>query len=268
MAAPLPSRGVILVYENVIVERGPVGHLTLNRPQARNALNGPHMRDILAALRELETAAEVRVIVVKGAGRGFCAGADIHQFLGKKPMEAREHLKQVAEIIETIAKLPKPVIAQVHGFALAGGCGLAAACDLTFAAEDARFGLPEIKIGLWPHTVMAPILRAVPRKIGLEYFFSGEPFDGQEAARIGLANRAVPADQLESTVTQFAETLAKQSPVAMQLGKDAFYTMADMEYFKSLRYLREMITLHTLTDDGQEGPRAWGEKREPQWTGL
>lgn len=255
-------------YENILLEKGPVATLTLNRPDARNSLNGPHMRDIAAGLRELDADPAVHVIVMKGAGRGFCAGADIAQFLGKKVYEAREHLKGVADVIETIAKVGKPVIAQVHGFALAGGCGLAVACDITYAADDAIFGTPEINIGLWPHTVMAPIFRAIGRKKGLEMMMTGDRLTAAEAERAGLITRAVPADQLEARVRELAEKLAAKSPSALKLGKDAFYTMTDMEYFKSLRYLREMITLNTLTEDGQEGPRSFVEKREPRWTGM
>lgn len=257
-----------MTYENILLEKGPVATLTLNRPEARNSLNGPHMRDIIAGLRELDVDDEVRVIIIKGAGRGFCAGADIGQFLGKKIYEAREHLKGVADVIETIAKVGKPVVAQVHGFALAGGCGLAAACDITYAAEDAVFGTPEINIGLWPHTVMAPIFRVIGRKKGLEMMFLGERIDAKEAERSGLVTRAVPADLLETTVGEMAGKIATKSPAALRIGKEAFYTMADMEYFKSLRYLREMITLHTMTEDGQEGPRSFAEKRAPRWKGM
>lgn len=255
-------------YENILLEQGPVGTLIMNRPQARNSLNGPHMRDIIAGLRELEADPAVHVIVMKGAGRGFCAGADISQFLGKKVFEAREHLKGVADVIEVIAKAGKPVIAQVHGFALAGGCGLAAACDITYAAEDAIFGTPEVNIGLWPHTVMAPIFRAIGRKKGLEMMFTGDRMDAKEAERCGLITRVFPADKLEEAVQQLATKLAGKSPVALKLGKEAFYNMTDMEYFKSLRYLREMITLHSMTEDGQEGPRSFTEKRPPAWTGM
>jgi len=205
---------------------------------------------------------------MKGAGRGFCAGADIGQFLGKKVFEAREHLKGVADVIEVIAKAGKPVIAQVHGFALAGGCGLAAACDITYAAEDAIFGTPEINIGLWPHTVMAPIFRAIGRKKGLEMMFTGDRMDAKEAERCGLITRVVPPDQLDAVVQELATKLASKSPVALKMGKEAFYNMTDMEYFKSLRYLRDMITLHSVTEDGQEGPRSFTEKRPPVWTGM
>lgn len=253
-------------YDNVLVETGPIATLTLNRPEARNALNGPHMRDILAALRELEANPEVRVIIMRGAGRGFCAGADIGEFLGKGVMVARDYLRTVADILEQLFRMPKPVIAQVHGFALAGGCGLAVGCDFTIAAEDALFGLPEINIGLWPYTVMVPIMRCVPRKVAWELFATGERIDGREAARIGMANRAVPAERLEDEVRALAEKLASKSSSTMAMGKQAFMTMTDLEFIKALQYAREMIVLNTMTEDGQEGPRSFKEKRPPRWT--
>lgn len=251
-------------YDNVLVEAGPIAMLTLNRPEARNALNGPHMRDILAALRALDADPDVRVVILRGAGRGFCAGADIGEFLGKGIMVARDYLRTVADIMEQLFRMTTPVIAQVHGFALAGGCGLAVACDFTLAAEDALFGLPEINIGLWPYTVMVPIMRCVPRKAAWELFALGDRIDGREAARIGMANRAVPAEQLEDTVRALAEKLAMKSAATMQLGKQAFMTMTDLEAIKALQYAREMIVLNTLTEDGQEGPRSFKEKRQPR----
>jgi enoyl-CoA hydratase/carnithine racemase len=255
-------------YKNILLKKGVVAELIMNRPEARNSLNGPHMRDIVAGLCELEADPTVRVIVMKGAGHGFSAGADISQLVGKKVYEAREHLKGVADIIETIAKTGKPVIAQVHGFALAGGLGVAVSCDITYVAEDAALGTPEVNIGLWPHTIMAPIFRAIGRKKGIEMMFTGDRIDAKEAERYGLITRAVPSDQLEAAVSELATKLAEKSPSALKIGKEAYYTMTDMEYFKSLHYLREMITLHSMTEDGQEGPRSFMDTRAPRWSGM
>lgn len=255
-------------YKNILLKKGVIAELIMNRPEARNSLNGPLMREIVAGLRELDGDSMVRVIVMKGAGRGFSAGADIRQLVGKKIYEAREHLKGVADIIETIAKIGKPVISQVHGFALAGGLGVAVSCDITYVAEDAALGTPEINIGLWPHTIMAPIFRAIGRKKGIEMMFTGDQIDAKEAERFGLVTRAVSSDQLQAAVNELATKLVKKSPSALKIGKEAYYTMADMEYFKSLRYLREIITLHSMTEDGQEGPRSFMEKRAPRWSGM
>lgn len=255
-------------YKNILLKKGFVAELIMNRPEARNSLNGPLMRDIICSLGELNEDPMVRVIVMKGAGPGFSAGADINQFFDKKVYEAREHLKGVADIIETIAKIGKPVIAQVHGFALAGGLGVAVSCDITYVAEDAALGTPEVNIGLWPHTIMAPIFRAIGRKKGIEMMFTGDRIDAKEAERCGLITRAFPIDQLEEAVSKLATKLTEKSPAALKIGKEAYYTMTDMEYFKSLHYLKEMITLHSMTEDGKEGPRSFIEKRSPRWSGM
>lgn len=160
-----------------------------------------------------------------------------------------------------------PVIAQVHGYALAGGCGLAAGCDLVIASDDAVFGLPEIKVGLVPLIVMAPILRAVGRKRGLLMILSGEPVSAREAFEMGLVSRLVPRADLERETMTLAGKLAKLSPTALGLAKEAAGTIQDMEYGKSLRYLRELITLVGLSDDAKEGIAAFFEKREPRWRG-
>jgi enoyl-CoA hydratase/carnithine racemase len=160
-----------------------------------------------------------------------------------------------------------PVIAQVHGYALAGGCGLAAGCDLVLASEDALFGLPEIKVGLLPLIVMAPILRAVGRKRGLLMILSGEPVSAREAFEMGLVSRVVPRADLERETSMLAGKLARLSPAALGLAKEASATIQDMEYGKSLRYLRELITLVALSDDAKEGIAAFFDKRDPQWKG-
>ncbi len=160
-----------------------------------------------------------------------------------------------------------PVIAQVHGYALAGGCGLAAGCDLVIASEDAVFGLPEIKVGLLPLVVMAPILRAVGRKRGLLMILSGESVSAREAFDMGLVSRVVPRAGLARETAVLASTLAGFSPAAVALAKEAAFTIQDMDYGASLRYLRELITLVGMSDDAKEGIAAFFAKRPPQWKG-
>jgi enoyl-CoA hydratase len=156
-----------------------------------------------------------------------------------------------------------PVIAQVHGFALAGGCGLAVACDVVLAADDAVFGLPEINVGLLPLMVKAPILRSMGRKRGMLMVLSGEPVSAHEAFEMGLVSRVVPRAELATETT----ALARWSPTAVGLAKEAAATIQDMEYGKSVRYLRELITLVGLSDDAREGIAAFFAKREPEWKG-
>ena len=246
-----------------------VARVTLNRPEVRNALNEALLRELEAALRRLEDDAGARVVVLRGAGdRAFCAGADLRR-VGDRgtTLEARESFGGLARILEHMARMRTPVIAQVHGHALAGGCGLAAGADIVVAADDAVFGLPEIKVGLLPLIVMAPILRAVGRKRGLLMILSGEPVGAREAYEMGLVSRLVPRADLAGAVDALARTLAGYSPTALGLAKEAAATAPDMEYGAALRYLRELITLVALSDDAREGIAAFFEKRPPRWTG-
>ncbi len=246
-----------------------VARLTLNRPEVRNALNHALISELEAALRRLEADPAARVIVLRGAGdRAFCAGADL-KGVGDRgtTLQARESFSGLARVLELMARMRTPVIAQVHGFALAGGCGLAAGADIVVAADDAVFGLPEIKVGLLPLIVMAPILRAVGRKRGLLMIMSGESVSAREAYDMGLVSRLVPRAELESTVDALARTLAGYSPTALGLAKEAAATAPDMEYGAALRYLRELLTLVALSDDAREGIAAFFEKRPPRFTG-
>ena len=243
--------------------------VTLNRPAVRNALNPAMLADLEAALRRLEDDPAARAIVLRGAGdRAFCAGADL-KGVGDRgtTLQARESFGGLARILEFMSRMRTPIIAQVRGYALAGGCGLAAGCDVVVAADDAVFGLPEIRVGLLPLIVMAPILRAVGRKRAMLMILSGEPVSAREAYEMGLVSRLVPPGDLESAVTALATMLAGYSPTALGLAKEAASMVSDMEYGAALRYLREMITLVALSDDAREGIAAFFEKRVPRWTG-
>jgi enoyl-CoA hydratase/carnithine racemase len=259
-----------VTYETLLtsLEDG-VARITLNRPEVRNALSRTMIQELGAALAAAEADPAARVIVLSGAGdQAFCAGADL-KGVGDRgtTLQARESFSGLARILEAITTMRTPVIAQVHGFALAGGCGLAAGCDLVVAAEDARFGLPEIKVGLLPLIVMAPILRAVGRKRGLLMILGGEPVSAREAFEMGLVSLLVPRAELAERTIALARRLARASPTAVGLAKEAAYTIQDMEYGKSLRYLRELITLVGLSDDAREGIAAFFAKREPEWKG-
>ena len=246
-----------------------VARVTLNRPEVRNALNEALLRELEASLRRLEDDPAARAIVLRGAGdRAFCAGADLKQVADRgTTLQARESFGGLARILELMARMRTPVIAQVHGYALAGGCGLAAGADIVVASDDAVFGLPEIKVGLLPLIVMAPILRAVGRKRGLLMILTGEPVPAREAYEMGLVSRVVPRADLERVVGDLARTLAGYSPTALGLAKEAASMVPDMEYGAALRYLRELITLVALSDDAREGIAAFFEKRPPRFTG-
>lgn len=246
-----------------------VARVTLNRPEVRNALNEALLRELESALRRLEDDPAARVVVLRGAGdRAFCAGADLRKVADRgTTLQARESFGGLGRILEHMARMRTPVIAQVHGHALAGGCGLAAGADIVVAADDATFGLPEIKVGLLPLVVMAPILRAVGRKRGLLMILTGEPVSAREAYEMGLVSRLVPRGDLGGAVDALARTLAGYSPTALGLAKEAAGMVPDMEYGAALRYLRELITLVALSDDAREGIAAFFEKRPPRFTG-
>ena len=257
-------------YETLLTSlQDGVARVTLNRPEARNALSLRLVQELEAALAAYEADPDARVIVLAGAGdRAFCAGADL-KGAGERgtTLQARESFSGLPRILEAIARMRTPVIAQVHGFALAGGCGLAVGCDLIVASDDAQFGLPEIKIGVLPLIVMAPILRAAGRKRGLLMILSGEPVSAREAFEMGLVSLVVPRGELEATTTALARKLAGWSPMAVGIAKEAAATIQDMEYAKSLRYLRELTTLVFMSDDAREGIAAFFEKRGPDWKG-
>jgi enoyl-CoA hydratase len=259
-----------VTYETLLVEvvEG-VATVTLNRPEVRNALNPTLVGELEAALTALEADSAARVIVLRGAGdKAFCAGADL-KGVGDRgtALQARESFSGLPRILEAMARMRTPLIAQVHGFALAGGCGLAVGCDIVVAADDAVFGLPEIRIGLLPLIVMAPILRAAGRKRGMLMVLSGEPVSAREALEMGLVSKLVPRAALDAEVRALAVKLAGLSPTALGLAKEAAATSTEMDYGGALRYLRELTTLVFLSDDAREGVKAFFEKRAPRWSG-
>jgi enoyl-CoA hydratase/carnithine racemase len=223
-----------------------------------------------AALAHIDDDTTSRAVILRGAGgRAFCAGADLKgMFREGSILEAREQYTALAEVLETIPGMRTPVIARVHGYALAGGCGLAAACDIVVASEDAVFGLPEIKLGLLPLMVLAPILRtATPRRI-LELVLTGRELAAREAQDIGLVTRVVPREDLDRTVDEIAQTLAGLSPATVSLGKDAFYRALDLTPAQVLAQMRDLLTIVARSEDAQEGIAAFLEKRPPRWKGL
>jgi enoyl-CoA hydratase/carnithine racemase len=259
-----------MVYQNLLVGRdGAVWRIKLNRPEVRNALNAVLLQELCQVLEEANADSQLRVIILEGAGGHFCAGRDLNEMLaGDSVLELRSSMDMVARVLETMARTGPLIVAKVRGYALAGGFGLVAAADLAVASEDAVFGLPEIHRGLFPMTVMAAIARHLSPKQAVELMFLGGRLGAAEAYRLGLINRVVPSSELDEAVDGLAREIAAKSPAVLRLGKEAFYTMSGMEYFQSLRYLREMITLTALTADAAEGVRAFLERREPQWKGC
>ncbi|HEX2914911.1 MAG TPA: enoyl-CoA hydratase-related protein [Chloroflexia bacterium] len=257
-------------YQNILLEKnGHRANIVINRPEKRNALNNATIAELVAAFSDCRADPEVRVIVLSGAGdKAFCAGAD----LAETQQSASEYQRFVQRetfvgLFEMIPKLGKPVIASVQGAALAGGCGLAVACDFVIASDRARFGTPEINVGLFPMMISAILIRNLGRKKAYDMMFTGRMIDANEAERIGLVTRVVPAEHLQSEVDSLADELAAKSPAILKLGKDALYNAGEMPFSESLRYLSSMLTMSILTEDSKEGLTAFVEKRKPEWKG-
>jgi len=253
-------------YQTVIVEKkGHVGITTMNRPDRLNTMNTQLARELGAVLKEMEEDKNIRVIIIKGAGRAFCAGIDLSEFHNKTALEYREWTGLMDNMTKTIACMNKPVIAAVHGYATANGAGLVAACDLAIASEDARFGTTAISVGLYCFGPSNPLVRSIGRKRSLNMLLTGDLITAQEAERFGLINKVVPQEDLENAAMELAERLASKSPIAMQMGKRSFYTMEGMDYDKASDYLAEAFSILCSTEDAKEGVNAFLEKRGPVW---
>jgi enoyl-CoA hydratase/carnithine racemase len=248
--------------------RGAIATVTINRPENRNALSIDTVKELRKALDEAKRDDTVRVIVLTGAGKVFCAGADLQGFRAElSELERYFQRRNLAYLFMEMTELGKPTIARVNGHALAGGVGLVAACDLAIASEAAGFGMPEVNVGVWPMMIMAIVFRNVPRKAGMELMLTGKRIDAAEAARIGLINRVVPAEGLDAEVDGLAGELALKSPIGMRLGLEAFYRMQDMSFPSAIAYLQDQLALLGLSEDLKEGVTAFFEKREPKFTG-
>jgi enoyl-CoA hydratase len=246
-----------------------VATITLNRPEQRNPLSAIMLRDLAAALRWCHNEPEVRVVVMTGAGdRAFCAGADLASFDGDvSDLERHRSRDLFVELFALMSSLGKPIVGRINGHALAGGLGLACACDLLISTDTATFGTPEINVGIWPMMIQAILSRNLPRKVLLEMEMLGDRWTATQLQGLGLINRVVPHDQLDSAVKEIVDKLAKKSPLAMRLGRESFYRQQDMEFQAALTYLHSQFTLITLTEDSKEGVKAFFEKREPDFKG-
>ena len=254
-------------YAKVIVEIGEkyVAELTLNRPDNLNTFDSQMAAELYDALFALDAAKNVRVILLKGAGKAFCAGIDVNELADKTAMEYRDWIERMERPLLAISQMKKPVIAVLQGVAAANGMGLAAAADLAIAADNARMGLTAINVGLNCVGPVLPVARCVGRKKALELLFYGNLIPAAEALALGLINKIVPQAELEAEGRRWAEELAQKSPLALQLAKRAFYHAEDMEYEKQFVYMNEAFARLCSTADAKEGVRAFFEKRSPQW---
>jgi enoyl-CoA hydratase len=246
-----------------------VATIAMDQPDTRNALSDQLLADLIAAFRDARDDECVRVVVLASTHeKVFSAGGNLGGFAAEQPLVHKHWgTAKFPELFALIGNLGRPVICAAGGHVLAGALGLALACDLIVAADTARFGTPEINVGVFPFMIMALIYRNVPRKKVNEMLLLGEQMSAAEAERIGIVNRVVPAGELDAAVAEWAEKLATKSPVLMRLGKDAMYRQQDMPLEDALAFLQSQLTIAFSTDDIQEGVKAFFEKREPRWKG-
>jgi enoyl-CoA hydratase len=246
-----------------------VATIALDQPDTRNALSDELLSDLLAAFAAARADGAVRCLVLASThATTFSAGGNLGGFAADVPL-VHKHLAtaRFPELFALIGELGKPTVCAVNGHCLAGALGLALACDLVVAAEEATFGTPEINVGLFPFMILALIGRNIGRKKMSELLLLGERVDAREAERLGLVNKVVPRAELDAAVADWAGRLAAKSPVMMRLGKDALWRQQDMALEDAWDFLRAQLTIAFSTEDIQEGVRAFFEKREPVWTG-
>ncbi|WP_010138367.1 enoyl-CoA hydratase [Oceanicola sp. S124] len=257
-----------------ILERhdtGPVAQLVLNAPERLNALSDAMLEALDEALGALAGDRGIRVVLLSGAGRAFCAGHDLKEMQAARQAEDggaaafADLFARCARVMTAIRDLPQPVIALPHGIATAAGCQLVASCDMAIAAEGTRFGVNGVNIGLFCSTPMVALSRNVPRKQAFEMLTTGAMIDCTRAAELGLINRAVPADRLQAEGEALAATLAGKLDIALRIGKRAFYHQLELPVDAAYDYTAEVMVANMLEQDTDEGISAFLEKRPPSW---
>lgn len=251
----------------LVDESGGAARVTLNRPERRNALSLELMEELIAVLHQVAANPQIRVIVIEGAGPAFSAGHDLSEMRGRDVDFYRRLFDVCTDMMETIRRLPQPVIAKVHGVATAAGCQLVAACDLALAAEGTRFATPGVKIGLFCSTPMVPLSRAIGRKRALEMLLTGYPIDASTAREWGLVNRVVPGSELEGAISELVDAIARSSALTVGIGKEAFYAQIELSEHSAYDLTKAVMSMNSMTLDAQEGMCAFLEKRSPSWQG-
>jgi enoyl-CoA hydratase len=251
-----------------VAETG-VATIALDQPESRNALSDEVLDGLIDAFERARGDEAVRCVVLTSTHeKVFSSGGNLAGFAADVPLVHKYWATdRFPRLFRLIGELGKPTVCAANGHVLAGALGLALACDLIIAREGVRFGTPEINVGVFPFIIAALIFRNVPRKKATELLLLGEQISAQEAERIGIVNRVVPADQFDAAVREWATTLAAKSPVLMRMGKDALFRQQDMAFADALEFLHAQLTIAFSTEDIQEGVKAFFEKRDPVWTG-
>ena len=270
-AAVVEPRSFPMAYETLLYEkRDGIGYVTLNRPEKLNALNNQVMEELDACFQTIRKDDEVRAVIVTGAGeKAFVAGADVKELAEKAPLQGKEFSQSGQRVFDSIENLGKPVIAAVNGYALGGGCELAVACTLRIASETARFGQPEVKLGIIPgYGGTQRLARLVGKGRALELILTGEPVSAQEAYRIGLVNQVVPVESLPSAAEALARKIMANAPLAVKLAIEAVNHGLEMTQKEGQFLEATLFGLCCTTADMKEGTRAFLEKRPAKFTGA
>jgi methylglutaconyl-CoA hydratase len=252
----------------MLEKRGHAFWITINRPDKRNAINADVVAGIARGYRDAHDDPDVRVIVLTGAGdKAFCAGADLQQTSAAFALDFSRPNVDYADLLRLAQNATKPAIARVAGVCMAGGMGLLCMTDMAVAADHVLFGLPEVKVGVFPMQVMSLLQQIAPRRLINEWALTGEPFDARTAQSAGLLNYVVPAAELDAKVEWLAARIIDKSPTAIRRGKYAMRAIASMSFDQSIAYTESQISLLAMTEDAKEGLKAFAEKRKPVWPG-
>ncbi len=250
--------------------QGAVFTLTINRPERRNALNEAVAKGIIAGLDQAEADRGVRAVVLTGSGDdAFCAGGDMKPAADGTPftIDVANPRHYVADLLRRMDSCRLPLIARVNGHALAGGFGLVCACDLVVAREDAKLGVPEVRVGLFPMMILPYLLRVAPYRTMMEMCLTGDPITATEAQRLGIINLAVPAAELDAALARLLERVTTKSPSGVRLGKQALTKIREMSVDSALEYAQFMLANMSRTEDAREGFAAFNQRRPPTFTG-
>lgn len=253
-------------YNTILVSKKEhIATITLNRPESLNTFSLEMALELDAALWEADRDDDVYVVILKGAGKGFCAGIDVNLMKGHTATELYWFTGPTQEASLTMSRMVKPVIASVHKIAVANGAGLVASADLAVAARNTKFGTTAVNVGLFCMGPAIPLSKSVGRKKALELLFTGDIIDAEEALRIGLINQVVDDDKLEEETWKLAKKIAAKSPLGVQMGKRTFYATADLEYSKAYDMANGQFAILGSTEDASEGIDAFLNRREPRF---